>query len=126
MFNHREQRALFCLIAVLCVGSIASVIDYLRPQALEEFSVVRAVSVPDVGASAAETNGPLDLNRATATDLQALPHIGPKMAARIVAYRKDKGFFSSVDDLEQVRGIGSATLGKLRPLVRVGQRSQAP
>jgi competence protein ComEA len=63
--------------------------------------------------------GPLDLNRATAAELDALPGVGPATAAAIVAHREANGPFPSVDDLEQVRGIGPAKLDGIRPLVTV-------
>jgi competence protein ComEA len=62
----------------------------------------------------------VDLNRATAAQLAELPGIGEAKAAAIVAYRVESGAFRSVDDLEQVRGIGPALVGKLRPLVKLG------
>ena len=63
--------------------------------------------------------GPTDLNRATAADLDALPGIGPVLAERIVASRSDHGPFTGVGDLQRVRGIGPATVARLRPLVEV-------
>ena len=60
---------------------------------------------------------PLDLNTATAGELETLPGIGPVMAERIIAYREANGRFSSVDDLDNVAGIGPKTLESLRPLV---------
>lgn len=61
---------------------------------------------------------PLDLNRASAAELDALPGIGPGLAARIVAKRDSLHGFRSVDDLLEVRGIGPATLRRLKPLLR--------
>jgi competence protein ComEA len=63
---------------------------------------------------------PLDLNRAVAADLERLPGVGPALAGRILKERARLGSFASVEDLLRVRGIGPATLEKLRPLVRVG------
>ena len=60
---------------------------------------------------------PLDLNTATAGELETLPGIGPVMAERIIAYREANGPFSSVDELDNVAGIGPKTLESLRPLV---------
>lgn len=71
-----------------------------------------------VGAS----GGRLDLNRATAADLERLPRVGPVLAERIVALRDSLGGFRDVADLDRVRGIGPAMLERLTPLVRVGAR----
>lgn len=62
---------------------------------------------------------PLDLNRATADQLEALPGIGPVLAQRIVEYRRQVGRFQSVDDLLGVHGIGSKRLEQIRPYVVV-------
>lgn len=60
----------------------------------------------------------IDINRATAKELESLPGIGPKLAARILAER-ELGPFESVDHLQRVRGIGAKTVEKLRPFVIV-------
>ena len=62
---------------------------------------------------------PLDLNQATLQQLDALPGIGPATAQAILDYRAQHGRFRSVDDLQNVRGIGDAKLEQIRPLVRV-------
>lgn len=59
----------------------------------------------------------VDVNRATADELEALPGIGPKLAARIVEDRTRRGPFPSVEALDRVRGIGPATVRRLRGLV---------
>jgi competence ComEA-like helix-hairpin-helix protein len=62
---------------------------------------------------------PLDLNRATLSDLTRLPGVGPVMARRILEARDDAGRFGAVDDLLTVRGLGRAKLERLRPFVGV-------
>ncbi|SHK21860.1 ComEA family DNA-binding protein [Rhodothermus profundi] len=62
---------------------------------------------------------PLNVNTATAEELERLPRIGPVLARRIVEYRKTHGPFRHVDELEAVPGIGPKTLQELRPLIRV-------
>ena len=57
---------------------------------------------------------PIDLNRATAEELERVRGIGPALAARIIARRTEVGGFGRVDDLIEVRGIGPATLESLR------------
>ncbi len=61
---------------------------------------------------------PVSINHATAAELERLSGIGPTLAARIVAYRKEHGYFATVDDLVKVRGIGPKLLERLRPQVR--------
>lgn len=65
---------------------------------------------------------PIDLNTATLEELDALPRVGPAMAARIVAKRP----FRRPEDLRRVSGIGPSTLRALRPLVTVAPRAAAP
>jgi competence protein ComEA len=62
----------------------------------------------------------LDLNHASAEELQALPGIGPALAARILESRARDGPFRTPEDLLRVRGIGPATLARLRDLVIAG------
>lgn len=61
----------------------------------------------------------MNINRATASQLERLPRIGPKMAERILTYRNTHGAFKRVKDLTNVRGIGEKTLAKLKPFVFV-------
>lgn len=68
---------------------------------------------------AGQPAGPLDLNAATAEQLDQLPGIGPSTAAAIIAYREAHGPFGSVDALAEVRGIGPAKLDSLRSLLTV-------
>lgn len=68
------------------------------------------------GATAA---GPVDLNTATAEQLDALPGIGPVLAQHILDWRTAHGGFRSVDQLRDVSGIGDSTFADLAPLVTV-------
>jgi competence protein ComEA len=62
---------------------------------------------------------PVDVNLASAAELERLPGVGPALAARIVEARARDGPFGSVDDLRRVRGVGGATLERLRPRLAV-------
>jgi competence protein ComEA len=86
-------------------------------------AVIVADGVPaeiaPVSAGALALGQPLDLNRATAVELEVLPKVGPALAGRIVALRERRGGFKSVEELDDVKGIGPATLKQLAPLVTV-------
>ncbi len=76
------------------------------------------VAVAAAPASAVGKSGPagvvVNINTATAEELQALPGIGTARADAIVALRKERGAFRSVDELLEVRGVGPAMLDRMR------------
>jgi competence protein ComEA len=76
---------------------------------------VTAPAGDDTGANAA----PVDLNTATAEELGTLDGVGPATARKIMEYRRQHGGFGTVDELDQVPGIGEKRLAALRPHVRV-------
>jgi competence protein ComEA len=70
-----------------------------------------------VGALPPGTDGLVDLNTADAVALDALPGVGPVMAAAIVTYRQHHGPFTSVDQLQAIPGIGPARFAQIAPHV---------
>jgi competence protein ComEA len=62
---------------------------------------------------------PLNINTANATELQALPGIGAKTAARIVEYRQKNGPFKKIEELMNVRGVGEKSFLKLKPQITI-------
>jgi len=78
------------------------------------------VGAPAAGAEGgAAATALINLNTATAEQLQELPGVGPVLARRIVAYRDQHGGFRSVDELREVTGIGDAIFAEIQPLVTV-------
>lgn len=86
--------------------------------------VGHAPAVISTGESGASRRGiaPLDLNAASAEELQHLPGVGAGLASRIVAHRDRRGGFDSVEELLDVPGLGPRLLDGLRPHVRVAGR----
>lgn len=61
----------------------------------------------------------VNLNTATAQQLETLPGIGPRTAQRIIEYRQKNGPFKKVEDLMNIQGIGEKNFLKVKPLVNV-------
>lgn len=83
-----------------------------------------AGEVRDGGGAGTTAGGPaagamLDLNRATAAQLEELPGVGPVTAGRVVAWRSEHQRFSRVEELQEVDGIGPKTYAQIAPHVRV-------
>jgi len=66
------------------------------------------------------TTGTVNINTASAAQLDALPGIGAKTAALIVEYRQKNGPFKKIEELMNVRGIGEKNFVKLKPQITVG------
>ena len=94
--------ALSCLLGALPSGTVAA----------QSRNAARSAAKP---ASTAIVN----LNTASATDLEGLPGIGAKTAARIVEYRQKNGPFKKVEELMNVRGVGEKNFLKLKPQITV-------
>ncbi|HEM5070384.1 TPA: helix-hairpin-helix domain-containing protein [Streptococcus suis] len=85
----------------------------------ENISVVTSTTASSAMSQEEKNTSLVNLNTATEADLQTISGIGAKRAADIIAYREANGGFKSVDDLNNVSGIGDKTLESIRPYVTV-------
>jgi competence protein ComEA len=70
--------------------------------------------------SAEGASGKVNINTAAVAELDTLPGIGPGYAERIVAYRESHGPFDTVEDIQDVPGIGPALFSRIKDLITTG------
>jgi len=81
-------------------------------------------SLLPLGAQSKPESEKININTASATDLDKLPRIGPKVAQRIIDYRKEHGPFKKIEEIMKVKGIGEKTFARLKDLITVGAEAQ--
>ncbi len=111
-------------------GPFAAAEDLLRVRGIGSTTLARIRPYLDLrsppriprgaGRRRRHAGGLVDVNRAGEGELETLPGVGPALARRIVASRKEKGAFRSMADLTRVRGVGPALAAALRSRVRFG------
>ncbi|MGQ0538314.1 MAG: ComEA family DNA-binding protein [Gemmatimonadaceae bacterium] len=117
----RQEREVVARDSPALAAQLAAV-DSARAQRREEqrsrrTAVKRSKRSTRSGAAASDTSVIVDVDRATAAELDRLPRIGPKLAQRIVADRDSHGAFGSVIALTRVNGIGPKLMTRLAPHV---------
>ncbi len=125
--TRREGLALITLAVLFVTGLTVRSIQKQRVPPLSTDSLATTVSTQGAStvapaptaSSEPSPDSPLPLNNASATELEALPGIGPALAERIIDYRTTQRPFQRPQELKRVRGIGPATLSDLRPLVTI-------
>jgi competence protein ComEA len=118
---HREEngpyRSRADLLAVRGIGPV--LLEAISPYlALPEAPAVAAPAAP-ARAAPSSGGGPVDVNRASAEELERIPGIGPALAARIVEERRSNGPFRSLEELTRVSGIGDRLVERMRGHVSV-------
>lgn len=84
-------------------------------QRLTVVSIMLALVLAAAPVFAAEARGVVNVNSASAEQLQLLPRVGPSVAAKIISFRTDNGPFKSTDDLMLVPGIGDKSFALMKP-----------
>lgn len=132
--SRTEQYALIGLIGLIALGMV---VHGLRPDSevsvapgkgeWEKIGVVTADGHArintDISKPAATLEKRIDLNSAGMTELDRLPGIGAARAKAIIELREKVGGFHSVEQLDEIKGIGKAGIEKLRPLVKIDPTS---
>lgn len=120
-----EEKVIALLVGGLLLGSAILIYKRSHPAFAPELVAVRegslkAGSFPDPETSNREEGGEgalVDINTASSAELERLPGIGPVIAFRIIEHRAESGPFRTADGLLAVRGVGAATLERLRPYI---------
>ena len=105
--------------AVLWIGWPAPKEETSKAQPDQPMVVQVPATSPVSAVSPVKAVSKVNLNRASADELQTLPGVGPVLAQRMVDWRKAHGRYRTVDELQEVKGIGKKRLEQLRPLVTV-------
>ena len=116
----RKQEKIWLLLAALCAALTFAVTAASRTPPVAA-TVVLAPLAPSASPNAAAPAALLDLNTATAAQLDALPGIGATLAQRIVDYRAANGNFRCVEDIMKVSGIGAGKFEKIQNSITVTQ-----
>lgn len=117
--NRGSGLLLFASIALLAAMSLGPRLARLTPERVDAQPASAHFVLSDGRAL-------LDVNAATAAELEELPEIGPVLAGRILEYREAHGAFSSVDQLTDISGIGAASLERIRPFVTASTGAPGP
>ncbi len=116
-------------VAIKAAGGVVGKGDITKVNLAEKLTDEMVVYVPVIGenmeihsvatSSEEKKSSVVNLNKATETDLQTLPGIGPAKATAIITYRTEHGDFKTVEELGEVSGFGDKTVERLKPLVTV-------
>ena len=131
MENGKQIRVLLAMAAVFCALIICYNLFFVKEPA-------ETILVTDVGTAASELERgsasadestavadssvaveKININTATAAELQALPRIGPTLSQRIVDYREEHGSFTAIEEIMNVSGIGEKTFAEIQNQIEV-------
>ena len=129
MLTSDERRAALFLAGIAALGGFVRAVRVPHPEPppaavapeIRGGDVQRQAALARREAELLRPLGPaetIDIDRATARELERLPGVGPQLARRMVADREAKGPFGSLEALDQVSGVGPAVLAGIRPHAR--------
>jgi competence protein ComEA len=130
-FTPQEVKAIIFLVVILLIGSGVTLYKKYHPDFAPELLLKEnrqiekkiaeppKVSLNPEDPDSKTSNKKINLNTATLQELDSLPGIGKELGKRILDYRESKGNFSSIEELQKIKGIGQKTFEKLKNLVTV-------
>ena len=112
---------LICVLIVLSSYFASPAVQLILPSesAQTETSETEAVSTSETESTPTEQTGKININTATAEELQTLPGIGETLADRILSYRAANGAFTDIRQLMEVEGIGEKKFEAIANLITV-------
>ena len=105
---------IFAAVLLICIAVIAVSAAVNRPQAERVYAIH---ALPESFVSLDKIN----INLASAEELDELPGVGETLAGRIVAYREENGRFESIDDIVLVDGIGEGIFADIKDMITTGE-----
>jgi competence protein ComEA len=105
--------------AIAAAGGVIQGADVTTINLAEKLSDGQMIFIGDAQSMPLNSDPRINLNLATETELDSLPGVGPVMAGRIIAWRDSNQKFHSIEELQEVPGIGPKVFANLKPLVRI-------
>jgi competence protein ComEA len=105
--------------AIAAAGGVTPSADVTGINLAERLSDGQMIFIGNAQSMELSFDPRINLNLATETELDSLPGVGPVMAGRIIAWRESNQRFHSIEELQEVPGIGPKVFANLKPLVRI-------
>lgn len=105
--------------AIAAAGGVTTSADVTGINLAERLSDGQMIFIGNAQSMQLSSDSRINLNLATEADLDSLPGVGPVMAGRIIAWRDSNQRFHSIEELQEVPGIGPKVFANIKPLVRI-------